>query len=284
MIGTSEFEQLKRYIESQSGILFTSYNEFLLENQCNALIKSTSLKGFLHLHQKILVEGDRSMCEALLEGIMTHETYWFRDPSQWKYVETALMPTYIERLRTNPKVPIRIWSGACSYGQEVYSMAMTIQSYLEKNRISDIRLEDFVIVGTDMSDKALCVARNGIYDTIAMSRGVDQSVRDRYFVQIKEKWSIVDEIKQAVHFQMFNLAREIYPEGNYDLILLKNVLIYVSDTYKQIILKNLALSMKEKGILMLGASEIMEDPKRLFVRVQEDDCVYYKKQQSDMIL
>lgn len=277
MKGTIEFENLKVYIEEQSGILFTEHNDYILENQLQLLLKHLDLKNVNDLYLKLLVYRDTDSLQKLLEGIMTHETFWFRDPSQWNLMEKVLMPRFIDQIRSDPDYIVRIWSGACSSGQEPYSVAMTIAHYLALHKISDVSMRHFQIIGTDISGRVLDIARKGIYDRISIARGLEEYKLNSFFIQNGEHWNINEEIRQSVHFRQFNLAKEQFKQDYFDVILFKNVMIYFSEKFKLEMLKNMAYSLKEDGILFIGSSEIMEDPHHLFLRQQQLDCVYYSK-------
>lgn len=271
------FGDLCKFIEDKCGIVLHEQNAHLLESRMASIQTETKVKNIEELNYKLCVLRDTNTFRIVIEAITTNETFWFRDKSLWFMIENLFLPEWVNRLQNGKSDKIKIWSAACSYGQEPYSMAMCILNYLKIHGILDVHLTDFEIVATDISDKALKMATSAKYDAISMSRGLSENDRETYFIQEGEFWHLKDTVISGVSFQQFNLVDDAYRYEAFDLVLFRNVLIYFSENNKKMIYKKIAQSLKSDGSLCIGSSELMEDTHHLFNREQFMDGVYFKK-------
>ena len=268
---------IQRRIEEESGIVLNEHNGHLLESKLAPILKACELKNLHELHYKLCVLKDPKITDYVIESMVTNETFWFRDKGVWQIMDGFALPQYIHKLKTGERNSIKIWSAACSYGQEPYSIAMYIDQYLKANAIEAIKLSHFEILATDISHAALQKAKHARYDSIAIERGLDEAYRHRYFRQEGKLWQLEPEIRHAIHFQQFNLISEAYRSEQFDMILCRNVLIYFSEDNKKAIYKKLASALKPDGILLIGSSELIEDSEQNFKREQYQNDVYFKK-------
>ena len=255
-INSTDFQLLKEYIEKQCSIVLRDSQQYLLESRLYKLLAQyncESFRDFYNLAQSGTVPG---LTEKIVNAMTTNETFWFRDSHPWKHLQEYLLPEWESRLKTSSE-RIRIWSAASSMGQEAYSISMLIDSYCR--RMSACALQQQVeIIGTDISTAALYVAISGNYDDIAMTRGFSEpwdAYRSRYFVKKHKVWEISEELRKVVHFQHFNLQAPFDSLGKFDLICLRNVIIYFSDQFKITLFDKIANSLNPGGYLLLGASE-----------------------------
>ena len=280
LMALMEFEKIQNFIQETCGIEFDDQKSGLLERKLNWIIKNTPNTTLEELYFKICLRKDTELIQSLIENIAVNETFWFRDAAPWLILEKILIPEYINEFRAKKRYRVRIWSAACSYGQESYSIAMCIDNYLKKHDITDIRLSDFEIVATDISKNALEIARQGKYDSISMSRGIDESYKQKYFVCEDRSWKISDEIIRAIDFRHFNLISDSMNYDEFDLVYCRNVMIYFSEKNKREIYNKIYKSMKTKGTLFIGSAEILDDYSQFFSMEQNEIGVYFTKKEQ----
>ena len=187
-----------------------------------------------------------------------------------------ILPDLADQLKSGRRSSIRIWSAACSTGQEPYSIAITIQEFCKTQ--AGIQPEQFEIVGTDISSSALALAKAGRYDALAIKRGLEEDVRDRYFKQDGRVWSLADDIKQMVTFREFNLQDPLTLLGKFDVLFLRYVAIYFSETFKQALLAKMANLLRPDGYLIIGAVESLLGISEEYELMTHTRGNYYKVQ------
>lgn len=255
-LSSREFSMLQKYIEDESGIVIRPEKAYFIENRLRKILENEGLLSYEELLHKAQREKP-DFSQKVIDAITINETYWFRDKSPWYIMEEIFLPGYIKEMQDGSRTDVHIWSCACSSGQEPYSIAMCIDNYLSKNKISDISFEQFHITATDLSRTMLAKAVEGKYDKVSMERGLDLSNRNRYFHRKGNRWVVCDKIKNSVFFFQFNLKNDCCSFRNYDIIFCRNVFIYFSESLKREILEKLLYALKPNGLLFVGASEII---------------------------
>lgn len=284
LVTSMEFLEIQKFIEEKCGIALGDQKTYLLESKLIKLMEESTYSGIKELYLKICIAKDPVIIRNVIDSITTNETFWFRDKSPWYMMENIFLPVYIEELRNKARHKVRIWSAACSYGQEPYSIAMSIDNYLKRNGIQDVKSSDFEIIATDISYSALSIAESGKYDNISISRGLDEHYKFTYFEKDGRGWKLNDEIKRMIRFQQFNLIKDPYSFGQFDIIFCRNVLIYFSETYKKEVFKKISRSLKNNGILFVGSSELLDDYNKDFSREQYENGIYFKKRSEEYVL
>lgn len=278
---SKEFVGIRQLIEEKSGIVLNDQNAHLLENRLASILNTFMLNNLEELYFKLCVEKDPEITHHVIEAITTNETFWFRDKALWVMMEDLLLPHYVDTLRNNESKKIRIWSAACSYGQEPYSIAMCIAGYLQNHAIEDVDISSFEILATDISNSALNTAKSAQYDTISISRGLEDSYKQLHFKREGNGWKLNDAIRKEISFQHFNLIDGSYTRDMFDLILCRNVLIYFSESNKKQIYRKMAQALKSDGVLLIGSSELLDDDNQHFSREQYLNGIYYKKKSDE---
>lgn len=275
--GLSEkaFVMFQQYIEDQCGIAIGKEKAYLIESRLTKLLVETRLNSFEELYRLLASNKDPKLVEKVIDAITTNETLWFRDKTPWQVLEDELMSTYIDKIRSERR-KIRIWSAAASSGQEAYSTIFSIDQYLKKYGIKDVTLNDFEIIGTDISGPILEIAKAGRYDPISIMRGLDPKFKDIYFNNEGRVWIVKDEYKKHVTFKRFNLQSSFYSLGKFDLVFCRYVMIYFSQQFKKEMSKKLSESLRPQGVLFVGNSEIFPDYKEHFIMKQYQKGVYYQ--------
>ena len=189
-----------------------------------------------------------SLSQQVVEALLNNETYFFRDRAPFDVLQRHALPELAER-RAKAK-RLRIWSAGCSTGQEAYSLAMLFAEEPEKWRGWTID-----ILGTDVSTGCIERARAGTYSQFEVQRGLGINQMIKWFEECADGWRAVEELRRPVRFQVHNLLEQAPHPGGFDIVLCRNVLLYLSPDKKSQSFDRLAGSMAEDGWLMLGAGE-----------------------------
>ena len=253
-----EFKQLRDYIESQCGISITEEKKYLIESRLTRLVVENGVTTFGEFIRKVVGSRDPKLRERIVDAMTTNETLWFRDTSPWQALRQSILPEFAKQAATIPSKRFRIWSAACSTGQEPYTIAMSIDDFSTAPNGHILSPSQVEIVATDISPSALFIAMSGRYDKISMNRGFEGEwarFRDKYFETKGRASAISPSIKSRVKFQKFNLQDDFSSLGKFDLIFLRNVAIYFSETFKKNLFEKLARSLNPRGQLILGSAE-----------------------------
>ena len=258
-ISELEFQLFQEFIKDRCGIEISDEKAYLIESRLAKILVDSKLSSFGELYCNLYHSNDETLTQRLIDAITTNETFWFRDKTPWQIIEDLYMPKYLEMLRSGQNKKIRIWSAAASTGQEAYSTAVFIDKYLRSRFIKDIKLEQFEIIGTDISHLVIEIAKKGRYDNISIMRGLENHIKSEYFKEYGTVWEINDEIKQSVTFKQFNLQNKFISFGNFDVIFCRYVLLYFSDELKNDVLNKIYSILNDNGVLFVGAYEIYGD-------------------------
>jgi len=261
-------EQLASYaalIYDRTGISVSPKKKTLLSNRVRRRLRETGIADYdAYLkHLKKLRSQDPEW-DHFLQEITTHETYLFRDESQWKWFRKEFLPECVKKSRETGKRSLRIWSAACSTGDEATTVAVCIA-----DAIPNFREWKIQIVGTDIGIGALEHARSGVFDERAM-RLVDEGLKRRFFVKSREAeiWRPKPEITSMLTFKQHNLIEPLAREAAFDLVIIKNVLIYFDAKSKATVMKHVLDRVAPGGLLLSGAAEGISDLVRHLERVQ----------------
>jgi chemotaxis protein methyltransferase CheR len=206
---------------------------------------------------------------AVGEAMMIHETSFFRDLMPFDLLRRKLLPELIERRRGEKK--LRVWSAASSTGQEAYSLAMLLcESFPE--------LEDWSvkIIGTDISSHVSDYAARGRFRRIEVNRGLPARMLVKYFKRDGEEWQIDPRVRKMVEFRVANLCAPLPALPVFDLVLLRNVLLYFPQQDRGCVLTDVYQRLRPDGALVLGNAEQAEDSTDLFQATVEAGCYYYR--------
>lgn len=254
MISLEEFRLIRDYIEKHCGIHLTDDKVYLVETRLTTLMVEQGCKVFRDLYQKSVTDSTHTLRDKIIEAITTNETFWFRDMHPFGILTEVLFKQLSDEIRTGRRLKIKIWCSACSTGQEPYSIAMTFLEYMRHH--PDIRPEHLEILATDISSTVLFLGKLGRYDSLSMSRGLAEDLKNRYFETTDNKiWTISKDIKKMVTFKKMNLQESFNHIGRQDIVFCRNILIYFSMEFKQDILHRIAKLLRPNGYLFLGASE-----------------------------
>ncbi|OGJ89336.1 MAG: hypothetical protein A2268_08410 [Candidatus Raymondbacteria bacterium RifOxyA12_full_50_37] len=252
-ISPEEFRLFRDYIERECGIRVGDAKEYLVESRLSSLMTQNGCATFGDFYA--LASGNRApgLRDRIVDAMTTNETLWFRDNHPFSMLSEVFLRQMADEIIAGKRTRIRIWSAACSTGQEPYSIAMTIEEFARKRSVLPLEYVD--IVATDISPSVLFSAMAGRYTGAVMTRGMPDDFRARYFDKAGEVWAIKERIRKMVRFKKFNLQEDFGPLGRFDAIFCRNVAIYFSDEFKRALFKRFAALLRPAGYLVLGASE-----------------------------
>jgi len=270
--GDLDFDQFRVFLEKSCGILLGSNKQYLVSSRLNKLMEQQGLKSLGDLVRKIQAQPRSGLREQVVDAMTTNETLWFRDAYPFEVLKNRVLP---ELLKNAPGQRLRIWSAACSSGQEPYSLSMTIDEY-ERNNPS-VGKAGVQIVATELSSTMLAACKTAEYDSLAIARGLSTERLQRYFdVKAPGRWAVKPAIRSRVEFRALNLLDSYAVLGKFDIVFCRNVLIYFSADVKKDILRRIHATLKPGGYLFLGASEALNGLPELYQMVQCSPGIIYK--------
>ena len=250
---TAEFEKFRELIYRLSGIRVAPTKQILIANRLRRRLKETGIATFDQYFTFLTSPSGKTEVASFLDAITTNETYFFRDLSQFEWLAGPFLDEMIDSANRGRRARrIRIWSAASSSGEELYSISMILKE--QSARLAGWKLE---LLGTDLSQQVLASAKNAVYEERAL-RLVDQNRRKAFFQQTPgnlTQWSVAPELKAMTRWKSHNLLQTIVGEEPFDLVLLKNVLIYFDNESKEKVLKNIVASIREGGHLLVGPTD-----------------------------
>ena len=252
-ITPQEYQTYCKYIYDICGITLTPNQAYLIETRLAPLIKKLACSSFSELYNKCKADRLKKLEQEIVDAITTNETYFYRDKSPFELLQHKILPDLIDKRSTRPGLPttIKIWSAACSFGQEVYTIAFTLKELLGKD-ISNYRIS---IVGTDISDEAIARSSYGLYNQFEVERGLPPNKLRLYFDQVDKGWRIKDELRSMVSFRKLNLFNSFAALGRFDIIFCRNVAIYFSQPDKVKLYEKIGAALAPDGYLLIGAQE-----------------------------
>jgi chemotaxis protein methyltransferase CheR len=243
-----DYEFLRKYLKERSGLVLSADKQYLVESRLLPVARSAGFANLADLVRALMLGNAEALMRAVVEAMMTHESFFFRDKLPFDHFRQTVMPALIAA-RSNVRT-IRIWCAAASTGQEPYSLAMCLREMEQK--IASWRIE---LLATDLGNDVLEKARQGLYSQFEVQRGLPIQLLIKHFTQVGELWQIAPDIRSMVKYQQLNLLADFAKFGRFDLILCRNVLIYFDTETKISVLNRLARSTASDGYLMLGAAE-----------------------------
>lgn len=246
-LSKDEFEFISGMLKQRSGLTLTEDKGYLLETRLQPVAKANGLQNCRELVAKLRINPPPALVHQVVESMTTNESMFFRDTKPFEHLKNVVLPA----LKAAGRTQVRIWSAACSTGQEPYSIAMTLKE--EGLKYSSMRFE---IYATDLADKVLERSRAGVYSQFEVQRGLPIMLLMKYFQQRPNNmWEINDDLKKMVQFATGNLLTSFAAMGKFDIIFCRNVLIYFDEKTKADVLERMATLLNPPGYLFLGGAE-----------------------------
>ena len=269
-ISQLDYEHFKTFLEDACGILLGEGKEYLIVSRLTKLLRQENIVNVTELLAILKRGHPRHIRSAVIDAMTTNETSWFRDRTPFDALAKSVFPEMDKNNVSN----VRIWSSACSSGQEPYTISISIDEYLRSSPSSGIKNSQ--IVATDISASMLAEAKMAEYDTAILGRGLSDDRKRLFFKANGDRWQVADAVKRRVSFFEQNLLMDYGRLGKFDIIFCRNVLIYFSAERKKDILQRMAKSLNRRGYLFLGASETITGYSDVFEMVRSPQGVYYR--------
>ncbi|CBL44724.1 Methylase of chemotaxis methyl-accepting protein [gamma proteobacterium HdN1] len=268
----ADYAIFRQFLEKSCGILLGENKNYLIDSRLRKILSDQKISSLADLVRLVERRGNELLRQTVIDAMTTNETLWFRDRHPFEYFSSTLLP----ELMQSSDVVGRIWCAASSTGQEPYTISMCIDEYRKKNPL--VR-RDVSILATDISAGVLEQARSGVYDSLAINRGLSQDRLSRYFKALpNNQWEVKPEIRQRVEYRQLNLKDSLASLGRFDVVFCRNVLIYFSTDLQAEILRKIHGVLKPNGHLFLGGSETPKGLSQYFsMRYYTPGVIYQKK-------
>lgn len=235
-----DYEMFKKEIFAMTKIDLNSYKERQMKRRIDTLIAKHKHKGYDDFIPSL--RSNKELYEEFVNYLTINVSEFYRNPEQWKFLEDKLVPELIDKFGHG----IKIWSAACSTGDEPYSLVMLLSKFLP---LAQIR-----IYATDIDEQVLEKAQLGMYKEPSL-KALPDEFKKKYFTKVSDDvYQISDQIKKCVTFKKHNLLKDAYPKG-YHMIVCRNVLIYFTEEAKTDIYRKFNDSLVRDGVLFVGSTE-----------------------------
>lgn len=243
-----DYESFKKKVFQLTKIDLSCYKERQMKRRIDALITRSNVSGYDEY--LILLQTDQDKLEEFIAYLTINVSEFYRNPEQWQLLEKEMLPYLFERFGQN----IKIWSAACSTGDEPYTLVMLLAKFIPMNQIQ--------IIATDIDKQVLSKAQVGLYDEKSL-RGLPKEYVSKYFTKVGARsYQISDEVKRCVVFKQHNLLKDPYIK-DCNMIICRNVMIYFTEEAKAEINKRFCDSLKQDGLLFVGSTEQIIAPNAL---------------------
>ena len=265
-MNSQDFEFITQLLRKRAGIVLTIDKMYLLESRLAPLARKEGLPSIDDLIQVVRSRRDERLITQVVDVMTTNETFFYRDKTPFDHLKEAILPILGQARRGQR---IRIWCAACSTGQEPYSIAMMLDQMPQLT--GGVPVE---IVATDISDRCLDRARQGLFTQFEVQRGLPIQTLMQYFTQQDDHWRISERMRQMITFRKLNLMDPAYNLGKFDIVFCRNVLIYFDTPTKAEVFERIAQSMNPGGFLLLGAAESVIGITQAFETAQDRRGLY----------
>ena len=232
-------------VHQRSAIRLEAGKEYLVESRLLPLAREAGLGGVDEYVRRLRIAPQHAVFERVVEALTTNETSWFRDATPFQALTRHVIP---ELIRARPGMAsVRVWSAACSTGQEPFSIAMALEAEVPELGVQ--------IIATDLSEEVLARCRSGRYSQLEVNRGLPVAMLVRHFTRVGIEWEVSQQIRKKVTFLKHNLLQAPPAGGLFDIVFLRNVLIYFDLSTKQEVLRRMQTVVRPGGFLLMGGAE-----------------------------
>ncbi|OJV15093.1 MAG: hypothetical protein BGO27_06615 [Alphaproteobacteria bacterium 33-17] len=259
------YAKIAEVVKKHSGINIEEDKFYLFDSRLETLMQDYGLKTIENLSEKLLANDNPKMIAGLIEAMTTHESLFFRDIKVFDQFKSEVLPKLITDKSETKQ--LKVWSAACSSGQEIYSVMIQM---MENANLRDFKYE---VVASDISEKIIAKAKQGEYTQFEVQRGMPISYLMKYFDNVGEIWKIQENIKAPITFKQHNLIGNAASIGSdFDVVFMRNVLIYFDKSTKVMVLNNVHKSMRKGGFICVGTAENVFGCESLFEPVPNTTC------------
>lgn len=254
-----DYEYLKKEVLALTAIDLNCYKEKQMKRRIDTLISKHKIEGYDKYVQGL--RSDRALFDEFVNYITINVSEFYRNPEQWKFMDEKVIPELIDKFGKS----LKIWSAACSTGDEPYSLVMALSRHLPLNNIK--------IYATDLDKQVIAKAKVGLYAEKSVE-AVPADLKSKYFTKVGPSYKIGDEIKARVEFKEHNLLKDAYPT-DYHMIVCRNVLIYFTEEAKDEVFRKYYNSLARGGVLFIGSTEQIINYKE--IGYERKNSFFYQK-------
>lgn len=254
-----DYEGFKTAVFKLTSIDLNAYKEQQMKRRIDTLISRHKIAGYEDFVKNL--KTDKELFEEFVSYLTINVSEFYRNPDQWELMDKQFIPELISKFGKN----LKIWSAACSTGDEPYSLVMALSKH--------IPLSNIKIIATDIDKQILAQAKVGLYNEKSLA-GVPAEFKKKYFTKIGNSYQISDEIKSRVEFRQQNLIKDPYPD-KCDFIVCRNVLIYFTEEAKDEVFRKFCASLKPGGLLFIGSTEQIMNHKDM--GYERKNSFYYER-------
>ncbi len=266
-VSQRDFDFVRTVVREESAIVLNDGKEYLLETRLLPLVRREKFGSLDELIEKMRSNPHSALHDQVVDAMTTNETSFFRDESPFEALRTHIMPELLER---PARPPIHLWCGACSTGQEPYSIAMVLREHF-LTACAGVQ-----ILATDLSPTVVAKAQRGLFNSLEVRRGLPERLLKKYFAKEGRAWQIDASLQEMVKFGLMNLVQPWPPLPAFDVVFLRNVLIYFDVETKRAILAKIRRVLRPGGYLFLGSAETTLSLDDAFERVRCGASICYR--------
>ena len=245
-LAAADFTFVSNLVRREAAIVLAPGKEYLVEARLIPVARQVGAASVAEFLAALQRRPDPDHLRRVIDALTTNETSWFRDREPFSALTDVVLPELVKSRASARKV--RLWSAASSSGQEAYSLAITLQEALPPGW-------SYEIIGSDISTEMVKRAESGEYSQVEVNRGLPASQLVQYFERSGAHWRVVPSLRRNVSFRLMNLTTPLPAMGAFDIVFLRNVLIYFDVATKRSVLRNVARLLRPDGWLLLGAAE-----------------------------
>jgi chemotaxis protein methyltransferase CheR len=268
-VTSDDYRFVAKLLRERSAIVLDPKRRYLINARLAPLAQRHGLTGTAQLIERLRAASDQTLVDDVVEAMVTTETSFFRDTHPFETLRTSVLPELIERRR--PQRQLNIWCAASSSGQEPYSLAILLREHFPE--LAGWRI---LLSGTDISRNMLERSKAARYSQVEVDRGLPPELLLKWFQQDGSFWQLDDRIRGDVTFTPMNLAKPWPAMPAWDIIFLRNVMIYFDNEMKRGILQRAARVLRKDGYLLLGGSETTLNLNASFCRIQNLRSGFYR--------
>lgn len=241
-----KYEVFKKNVNDLINIDLNYYKEKQMKRRISSLLTRNNFKDFDDYF--IGLKSNKNLLEQFINYLTINVSEFYRNPSQWDVLEKDIIPSLMEKNKRG----LKIWSAACSTGEEPYSLVMMLSNFLP--------LRDIKILATDIDEEAMEKARLGLYNEKSLAN-LPRGFKEKFFSKIEGSYKISDDVKRCVEYKKMDLLKDRFP-SNMDLITCRNVMIYFTEEAKELLYSKFYNSLNDNGILFVGSTEQIIMPEK----------------------
>ena len=273
-LSPQDLDLISELLRKETAIVLGEAKQYLVSSRLKSVAAQEGFASIPSLIAAVRRTPNAKLRRSVVESLTTNETYFFRDEVLWRYLRASLIPGLLKR-REGEKT-LSVWCGACSTGQEPYSVAMLLDEFplLKGWRVR--------ILASDVDESVIERAKAGLYDQFEVNRGLPAKLLAQHFERDGLRWRLRESMRRTVEFRKVNLIGAWHDVGRPDLVFLRNVLIYFDQSTRRTIIGRMAQIMRPDGNLIFGSSEVSHPTNDLFVSVDRASGTYAPANQESL--